>query len=110
MGNHRAQYTRSGWALLEQRASLNLPLGLVRRGKVSRFLVKITAGRASERYPECRDETARVLVPDSEHCRGNAAPGREVLKASEGSVERLGVPAVKAISEQGWVSTSESRL
>jgi hypothetical protein len=83
MGNHRAQYTRSGWALLEQGASLNLPLGPVRRGKVSRFLVKITAGRASERYPECRDETARVLVPDSEHCRGNAAPGREVLKASE---------------------------
>ena len=69
MGNHRAQYTRSGWAPLEQGASLNLPLGLVRRGKVSRFLVKITAGRASERYPECRDETARVLVPDSEHCR-----------------------------------------
>ena len=50
MGNHRAQYTRSGWALLEQRASLNLPLGPVRRGKVS---------------------------------RGNAVPGREVLKASE---------------------------
>ena len=83
MGNHRAQYTRSGWAPLEQGASLNLPLGLVRRGKVSRFLVKITAGRASERYPECRDETARGLVPDSERSRGNAAPGREVLKASE---------------------------
>jgi len=29
---------------------------------------------------------------------------------SEESVERLGVPAVKAISEQGWVSTSENRL
>ena len=39
-----------------------------------------------------------------------AVPGREVLKASEGSVERLRVPAVKAISEQGWVSTSENRL
>jgi hypothetical protein len=35
MGNHRAQYTRSGWALLEQGASLNLPLGPVRRGKVT---------------------------------------------------------------------------
>jgi hypothetical protein len=58
-------------------------LSLVRQGKVSHFLVKITAGRASERYPECCDETARVLVPDSEHCRGNAAPSREVLKASE---------------------------
>jgi hypothetical protein len=88
MGNHRAQYTRSGWALLEQRASLNLPLGPVRRGKVSRFLVKITAGRASERYPECRNETARVLVPDSDRCprprgaQGQRGERREIEGAS----------------------------
>jgi hypothetical protein len=35
MGNHRAQYTRSGWALFEPGASSNLPLGPVRRGKVN---------------------------------------------------------------------------
>ena len=37
-----------------------------------------------------------------------AVPGREVLKASEGSVERLGVPAVWAISEHRWALASKS--
>src|SRR3954454_17645263 len=48
MGNHRAHYTRSGWALFEQGASLNLPLGPVRRGKVIRFLIKIMASSLSD--------------------------------------------------------------
>src|SRR3954470_12097736 len=51
MGNHRAQYTRSGWVPLEQGASLNLPLGLVRRGKVSRFLNRVQFETRSTNLP-----------------------------------------------------------
>jgi hypothetical protein len=35
MGHHRAQYTRSGWALLRTGNFVEIALGPVRRGKVS---------------------------------------------------------------------------
>ena len=57
----------------------------VRRAAPSRSCITASSSCTARRLivTECRDETARVLGPASEHCRGNAAPGREVLKASE---------------------------
>jgi hypothetical protein len=50
------------------------------------------------------------MVPLIEHRDGNIENLNNETLDTESPIQDWGVPAVKAVSEQGWVSTSENRL